>query len=142
MAAVVIPAPAPERLVVRRPRRVPDPTGQPGRPAGPHRPAPIPRSPRRAAAVYRRRRLVALAVGAGLALAVGHAGAALGGDSLAPAERRPEVVTVVVEPGDTLWSVARRLAPGRDPRPVVDALVQARGSAELVPGETLTWLAG
>ena len=28
-------------------------------------------------------------------------------------------VTYVVEPGDTLWSIARRVAPGRDPRPGV-----------------------
>jgi hypothetical protein len=34
-------------------------------------------------------------------------------------------VTYVVEPGDTLWSIARRVAPERDPRPVVDALIEA-----------------
>ena len=34
-------------------------------------------------------------------------------------------VTSVVEPGDTLWSIARRVAPGRDPRPVVDGLIEA-----------------
>ena len=34
-------------------------------------------------------------------------------------------VAYVVESGDTLWSIARRVAPGRDPRPVVDALVEA-----------------
>jgi hypothetical protein len=33
-------------------------------------------------------------------------------------------VTYVVEPGDTLWSIAGRVAPGRDPRPVVDALIR------------------
>src|SRR3712207_3558261 len=36
-------------------------------------------------------------------------------------------VTYVVEPGDTLWSIARRVAPGRDPRPVVDGLIEANG---------------
>jgi Tfp pilus assembly protein FimV len=36
-------------------------------------------------------------------------------------------VHYVVEPGDTLWSIARRVAPGRDPRPVVDAMVKANG---------------
>ena len=40
-------------------------------------------------------------------------------------ERPARQVTYVVEPGDTLWSIARRVAPGRDPRPVVDALVEA-----------------
>jgi hypothetical protein len=34
-------------------------------------------------------------------------------------------VTYVVGPGDTLWSIARRVAPGRDPRPVVDGLIEA-----------------
>ena len=34
-------------------------------------------------------------------------------------------VTYVVESGDTLWSIARRVAPGRDPRPVVDRLIEA-----------------
>jgi hypothetical protein len=34
-------------------------------------------------------------------------------------------VTYVVEPGDTLWSIARQVAPGSDPRPVVDGLIKA-----------------
>jgi LysM domain-containing protein len=34
-------------------------------------------------------------------------------------------VVYVVEAGDTPWSIARRVAPGHDPRPVVDALVEA-----------------
>jgi hypothetical protein len=34
-------------------------------------------------------------------------------------------VTYVVEPGDTLWSIARRVAPDQDPRPVVDGLIEA-----------------
>jgi hypothetical protein len=109
---------------------------------------PSSRSPRRhrSAAVYRRRRFVAAVIGLGVVLAAGHAGAALGGTSLASAERPPQaaspaVVTVVVEPGDTLWSIAQRLAPDTDTREVVDALVKARGTSEIVPGETLTWLA-
>lgn len=49
------------------------------------------------------------------------------------------VRTVVVRPGDTLWSIARRIAPGRDPRGVVDAIVDANGveAGSLVPGQTL-----
>jgi hypothetical protein len=115
--------------------------GRSGRSAGVHHPHPGPRSRRnRTAAVYRRRRLAAAVVGLGLVAVVGQASAALGGSSLAPVERRPQVQTVVVEPGDTLWSIARRVAPDADPREVVDALVDARGTAQLVPGETLTWL--
>jgi hypothetical protein len=40
-------------------------------------------------------------------------------------ERPAPRVAYVVEPGDTLWSIARRVAPGRDPRPVVDGLIEA-----------------
>jgi LysM domain len=39
-------------------------------------------------------------------------------------ERPAPRVTYVVEQGDTLWSIARRVAPGRDPRPVVDGLIE------------------
>ena len=47
---------------------------------------------------------------------------------------------MVVEPGDTLWSIAAEVAPDADPRAVVDALVAARGTARVLPGETITWL--
>ena len=40
-------------------------------------------------------------------------------------DRPPPRVTYVVEPGNTLWSIARRVAPGRDPRPMVDGLIEA-----------------
>jgi hypothetical protein len=40
-------------------------------------------------------------------------------------ERPAPQVHYVVQPGDTLWSIARRIAPGRDPRPVVDEMVKA-----------------
>src|SRR5262249_15223086 len=90
-------------------------------------------------AVFRRRRLVAAVLGLGFVLTAARAGAALGGTPATPA-RLPHVRTVVVQPGDTLWSIANRVAPKRDPRDVVDALAKARGSSALVPGETLTWL--
>jgi hypothetical protein len=104
-----------------------------------HHPTRAPRR-HRARAVYIRRRLVAGALAIGLVLVAGQAAAALGGSSLAPTGRRPHTQTVVVEPGDSLWSIAQRVAPDRDPREVVDALVQARGTATVVPGETVTWV--
>ena len=76
------------------------------------------------------------------------AGAALGGSSLATPERRPAAAdtaaapgsrSTVVRPGDSLWSVAARLAPDSDPRPVVDALAEARHGTVVMPGETIEW---
>jgi hypothetical protein len=92
-------------------------------------------------ATFWRRRLAVAVLVIGLVFAMAQAGAALGGGSstLATPERRPAVVSVVVRAGDSLWSIAQRLAPGRDPRPVVDALVEARHGATLVPGETVEW---
>ena len=45
----------------------------------------------------------------------------------------------VVRQGDTLWSIARRLAKGEDPRPLVDAISLANDidAGEIVPGQTL-----
>jgi LysM repeat protein len=47
------------------------------------------------------------------------------------------VQKVVVQPGDSLWSIAQRVAPGHDPRAVV-AAIAARHPATVVVGETLT----
>jgi LysM repeat protein len=45
----------------------------------------------------------------------------------------------VVREGDTLWSIAQRVAPGEDPRPLVDAITVANGvdAGAIVPGQTL-----
>jgi hypothetical protein len=96
---------------------------------------------REPAATYRRRRLVAVVVVvAVLALVVvvaGRAGAALGGTPLAASERPPSAPTeYVVQPGDSLWAIAAALAPGEDPRPVVDRLLRIHGRGPLQPGET------
>lgn len=50
----------------------------------------------------------------------------------------------VVREGDTLWSIARRLAPDGDPRPIVDELATANGvdGGWIVPGQTLVVSAG
>ena len=97
------------------------------------------RGHRPSAATYWRRRVVAVAVGLAALAMAGKAGAALGGSPLAVPERRPAATSQsVVQPGDSLWSIAARLEPGHDPRPVVDALAAARGGAPLVPGEVVT----
>jgi len=50
----------------------------------------------------------------------------------------------VVREGDTLWSIAERVAPDADPRPVVDALAAVNGvdAGNLVPGQLLVVPAG
>jgi LysM repeat protein len=46
---------------------------------------------------------------------------------------------VTVQPGDTLWSIAGQVAPGRDPRRVVEQLRQSNhlDPVSLTPGQTL-----
>jgi hypothetical protein len=89
-------------------------------------------------AVYRRRRVLAALVGLGIVLTIARAGATLGGSSLATPERLPHVQQVVVAPGDTLWSVARRAAPGHDVRPIVDAMVRTLGTSTVVAGQLIS----
>jgi len=71
------------------------------------------------------------------AVAVGRG--ALAGLAPAPAAATgsPTGQSVVVEPGDTLWSIARRLQPNGDVRPLVDRLIAAQGSALIEPGDRI-----
>ena len=88
------------------------------------------------AGVYRRRRLVVVAVVVGLVLGLAVFGRQAGANR--PAEQvAAEAVTVTVQPGDTLWSIARSLAPDDDPRPLTDALVELAGGTSLQPGQRI-----
>ena len=53
-------------------------------------------------------------------------------------------ISYVVRQGDTLWSIARRLSPDGDPRPVVDSLSADNGvsAGQLRPGQLLVVSAG
>ena len=42
-----------------------------------------------------------------------------------------------VQPGDTLWAIARRLRPEGEVRPLVDRLAERRRGAPLKPGERI-----
>ena len=101
------------------------------------------------AATYRRRRLVAAAVAVALILATAWVLGALGGGPLTASERGTGAsavelpmqpvsrATTVVQPGDTLWSIARELQPEGDVRPLVDALAAQRNGRALQVGETI-----
>ncbi len=93
------------------------------------------------AATYRRRRLAVLFVAAGLAFVAWLALGALGGVLTAPVRSAPPppqgAKVVEVGPGDTLWSIARRLQPKGDPRPLVDRLAARNGGTVVQVGDRL-----
>ena len=127
----------PELRVVERGGRVVAPCSPAARrPEVVVRPARGVQVPRRA----RRRRVL---VGAGLAgLLVGLAlPVSILGGAPAPAPRGAQGAALagstlyVVQPGDTLWSIASRFDRGGDPRPLAEAIARETGSAAVVPGE-------
>ena len=93
--------------------------------------------------VYRRRRVLVVVVVLGVLLALRLLLGALGGGPLPASERgvvpmQPIAGEVhVVQPGDTLWTIARSLQPEGDVRPLVDRLSRQRGNDPLVPGERI-----
>jgi hypothetical protein len=97
------------------------------------------------APVYRRRRALALATLATLTvvavLLVGAISTRLaGGGHPSTAVGAPSRIASqewVVQPGDTLWSIAAELAPDADPRATVDRLVDANGDGPLEVGQRL-----
>lgn len=98
-----------------------------------------------ASALFTRKRiLIGFLVAASVLAVLLPANKAFGGLSLVSskrpsAEMKSSVVTIVVKKGDTLWSIARRLEPKRDPRKVVDELVSVRGTANVNVGDTIKW---
>ena len=91
-------------------------------------------------AVYRRRRLGAL-ITIGLLVAVGlsvtSAPSSGASRSPLPAAGADAAVEYVVQPGDTLWSIAADVAPDADRRVVVDRLASVNGGVDLRVGQRL-----
>ncbi|HUW02120.1 MAG TPA: LysM peptidoglycan-binding domain-containing protein [Acidimicrobiales bacterium] len=93
---------------------------------------------------YRLRRLVVL-LALGLVLAAGAlvADAAFGALSVTPqgaarsagADSGTVGEVHVVQPGDTMWSIASEIDPTTDPRSMVDQLVDLNGSASIQVGQ-------
>ena len=115
------------------------------------------RAPARVAqqSIYRRRRLVVailavavlavaflLASAAVARIAGGAPSPAAGGSSptsaaAASAAGVAAPATTVVQPGDTLWSIAAAVAPDVDVRITVDQLIALNGSSPIVVGQEL-----
>lgn len=79
--------------------------------------------------------VLGVALAGGLLLLVAHLSA--GSSAATPAGAPAAVVTV--QPGDTLWSIAGQVSPGRDPRRVVEQIRRSNhlDSVSLTPGQTL-----
>jgi hypothetical protein len=87
-------------------------------------------------AVYRRRRLLALSIALGIVLGV--ASFVQRAEATPTAEGQlADSITIVVQPGDTLWGIASTLDPDGDPRRLVDELEQIAGNGVLQPGQQL-----
>ena len=118
-------------------RALPDPAADPARLASVTVLHP-PREPGQAPPLRLTRRGVAVLTMAVLALGAGLIGLAkLSAPRPGAAPPAPHAVTV--QSGDTLWSIATRIAPGRDPRAEVGALERRNHltSVVLVPGQVL-----
>ncbi len=87
----------------------------------------------------RRRRTLLAAMGlllVGLALPLSGTGGASHATGSALAETG-HPVTYTVRPGDTLWTIAERVDPTTDPRPLVARLAAQTGSDNVEPGERI-----
>jgi Tfp pilus assembly protein FimV len=93
------------------------------------------------APVVRRRRVVAalvlVAVVVLASLAFSRVATVLGGAPASVPGHRVGPVAYVVQPGDTLWDIARRLQPDGDVRALVGALADANGGTDLRVGQQL-----
>lgn len=98
--------------------------------------APHVRPVKRRSVVLRRRRVAALVFTVAALFGAVRAVAAFGAGPASGTERRPAVH--VVQPGDTVWSIAQQLAPDNDTRSVVRRILKLNGgSAELQVGQRL-----
>lgn len=72
------------------------------------------------------------------ALAAGRPAPAPGPAEVPAAVAVPPAGVWVVQPGDSLWSIAAAVAPGADLRPIVDELASRAGGDGLQPGQRIS----
>ncbi len=97
-------------------------------------------APRRRTSVAVRRRRTLLAAMGILVVALALPLSGTGGDSHTTGSAPAEIVghtTYTVKSGDTLWTIAERVDPTADPRPLVARLATQTGSDSVVPGERI-----
>ena len=99
------------------------------------------RPPRRrvSSEVRRRRALLAMMGLAAALLALplgGFGGTSHSTESALAAQGHPASYTV--QAGDSLWSIAQRMDPSGDPRPIVSQLASELGTYSVIPGEQIT----
>lgn len=83
--------------------------------------------------------LAASSLLAGVVIGSGQWAGAADGSGPAAAPSGPATAVVVVQPGESLWSIAQAVAPGADPRETVLRLRELNGMADavVVPGQSL-----
>ncbi|NNN20380.1 MAG: LysM peptidoglycan-binding domain-containing protein [Acidimicrobiales bacterium] len=82
-------------------------------------------------------RNAAVLVAIGVFLVVFNPFARLDPSALPPNVSPSHPLVITVQPGDTLWSIAQRVEPGKDPRPLVDLLNSATGGKPIDPGQQI-----
>ena len=101
---------------------------------------PVPSPRRRASIEVRRRRTILAMMGLALALLAfplgGFGGASHTTESASAAQIHGS--SYVVRPGDSLWTIAERVDPNGDPRPLVAEMASELGTFTVVPGEQIT----
>jgi LysM repeat protein len=68
----------------------------------------------------------------------------VGSHAVSAGQTHPKPAVVYqVQPGDTLWTIACKLAPAKDPREIIDALMKTNhlGSPTIIPGQALRFVA-
>lgn len=108
----------------------------PLRPSRSASPVLVSAAPRRSVRLTRRGRLLLLLAFATLLLVAFSLGRTSADAGSAPAVPRP---VTVVQPGETLWAIARRVAPGTDPRATIARLTDLNdlGARPIVAGQRL-----